>query len=179
MDTNDLAPPRGVEQIAPTTLRVERMLKAPIDKVWAYLTESEKRAKWFAGGPFDLRVGGKTELRFDHDKLSHEPSPTGWSKDGMVGYGEVTAIDPPRLLAWRDGGIGEGGSDIRFELTAQGDVTHVVITHTLAMRKDRVNVSSGWNAHLNILEDVLAARAARGFWTMHAAYLQHYDRVLP
>lgn len=168
-----------IQQIAPTTLRVERALKAPIEKVWAYLTDSEKRATWFAGGPFDLRVGGRTELRFDHDKLSDEPSPSGWSNGGKPGFGEITAIDPPRLLAWRDEGIGEGGSDIRFELTAQGDATLLVITHQLPQRKDRVGVSGGWTAHLNILEDVLACQKPRGFWTMHEASKQHYDRILP
>lgn len=179
MDTASPSAPQGIEQTAPTTLRVERVLKAPIDKVWAYLTDSEKRAKWFAGGSFELRVGGKTELRFDHDKLSHEPSPKGWSKAGMVSSGEIVAIDPPRLIAWRDSGIGEGGSDIRMELSAQGDATLLVITHTLAQRNDRVGVSGGWTAHLNILEDVLAGRSPRGFWTMHDAARQHYDRVLP
>ena len=37
------------------TFRIERLLPGPIERVWAYLVESEKRRKWFARGDFDLR----------------------------------------------------------------------------------------------------------------------------
>src|SRR5205814_2648117 len=57
------------------TVRLERMLPGPIERVWAYLTDSEKRKTWFAGGVFDLRVGGRAELHFDHSLLSAEKSP--------------------------------------------------------------------------------------------------------
>ena len=40
--------------IAPNTIRFERLLPGPIERVWAYLTESEKRAKWLASGAMDL-----------------------------------------------------------------------------------------------------------------------------
>ena len=46
------------------TVRLERLLPGPIERVWAYLTESDKRATWFASGPFELRVGGKADLHF-------------------------------------------------------------------------------------------------------------------
>src|SRR5690606_39019955 len=32
------------------TVRFRRVLPGPIERVWAYLTEADKRAKWFAGG---------------------------------------------------------------------------------------------------------------------------------
>lgn len=35
--------------IEPGTLRIQRLLPGPIERVWAYLTESDKRAT--AGGP--------------------------------------------------------------------------------------------------------------------------------
>ncbi len=34
----------------PTTLTVERTLPGPIERVWAYLTEPDKRARWLGGG---------------------------------------------------------------------------------------------------------------------------------
>jgi uncharacterized protein YndB with AHSA1/START domain len=40
--------------IAPNTIRFERLLPGPIERVWAYLTDPEKRAKWLASGPMDL-----------------------------------------------------------------------------------------------------------------------------
>ena len=41
------------------TIRFERLLPGPIERVWAYLTESDKRAKWLAAGDMDLRPGGE------------------------------------------------------------------------------------------------------------------------
>ena len=58
--------------IKPSTIRYERLLPGPVERVWAYLTESKKRATWLAAGEFDLRVGGKARLKFDNEKLPNE-----------------------------------------------------------------------------------------------------------
>ena len=42
------------------TLTLERLLPGSIDRVWAYLTDSDKRARWLASGPMELRPGGDT-----------------------------------------------------------------------------------------------------------------------
>ena len=34
--------------IEPATLKIQRLLPGPIERVWAYLTESELRRQWFA-----------------------------------------------------------------------------------------------------------------------------------
>jgi len=34
--------------IKPSTIRFERLLPGPVERVWAYLTESKKRATWLA-----------------------------------------------------------------------------------------------------------------------------------
>ena len=36
---------------APRTVRIERILPGPVERVWAYLTESDKRKKWLAARP--------------------------------------------------------------------------------------------------------------------------------
>ena len=51
------------------TLRIRRVLPGPIERVWAYLTESEKRGRWLAAGPMELRVGGRVELTFRNTDL--------------------------------------------------------------------------------------------------------------
>ena len=51
--------------IEPTTLKIQRLLPGPIERVWAYLTESDLRRQWLAAGPMELKVGG--ELRFASD----------------------------------------------------------------------------------------------------------------
>lgn len=62
------------EVVDANTIRFERLLPGPIDRVWAYLTESEKRGQWLAIGDFDLRTGGKTRLFFRHKNLSPKQS---------------------------------------------------------------------------------------------------------
>ena len=34
----------------PATLKIQRVLPGPIERVWAYLTESELRRQWLAAG---------------------------------------------------------------------------------------------------------------------------------
>ena len=36
-----------VEKLAPDTIRLERLLDAPVETVWRYLTEAELRSQWF------------------------------------------------------------------------------------------------------------------------------------
>ena len=57
---------------APDTLRIERLLPGPIERVWQYLTDSEKRATWLAVGKVEQQVGGKVEHIFRNSELSPE-----------------------------------------------------------------------------------------------------------
>ena len=65
----------------PRTIRMERLLPGPIERVWDYLTDSAKRGKWFAAGKMDLRVGGDIEFFFHHADLSAEKTPPAKHKD--------------------------------------------------------------------------------------------------
>ncbi|MEU7678310.1 hypothetical protein AB0C42_26245, partial [Micromonospora taraxaci] len=47
--------------IEPGTLRIQRLLPGPIERVWAYLTESDKRATWLASGAMKLENGAPLE----------------------------------------------------------------------------------------------------------------------
>jgi uncharacterized protein YndB with AHSA1/START domain len=50
----------------PRTIRIERLLPGPIERVWAFIYEPEKRAQWFAGGIIEPKVEGDAELIFNH-----------------------------------------------------------------------------------------------------------------
>ena len=60
---------------APGIIRFERLLPGPIERVWAYLTESEKRSRWLASGEMDIRIGGRVELNFFHANLAPHDDP--------------------------------------------------------------------------------------------------------
>jgi uncharacterized protein YndB with AHSA1/START domain len=40
------------------TIRFERLFPGPIERIWTYLTDSEKRGTWLASGPMELKAGG-------------------------------------------------------------------------------------------------------------------------
>ena len=157
------------------TVRLERLLPGPIERVWAYLTESDKRATWFAGGVFDLRVGGKADLHFDHDKISSEKRPADRPKGECDFAGEITRVEPPRLLSYTFAAAGPE-SEVTFELEPHGKDVLLVITHVrIANRKTMVNVASGWDTHVGILADRLNGVEPRPFWTTHAKLKGEYE----
>jgi uncharacterized protein YndB with AHSA1/START domain len=165
----------------PGAVRLERLLPGPIERVWAYLTESEKRAKWLAGGPMELKVGGNVRLEFRHSDLSGEktyPERFKRLESGHTIIGRVTRCEPPRLLAYT---WGEGeASEVTFELSPRGSQVLLVLTHRrLATRKDIVSVSGGWHAHVGILEDALAEREPRPFWTTFLQVEAQYEARTP
>ena len=57
----------------PSTLRIQRLLPGPIERVWAYLTESELRRKWLAAGEMEMKVGAPFELVWRNDELTDPP----------------------------------------------------------------------------------------------------------
>ena len=90
-----------VTVVEPGTVKVERLLSGPVERVWAYLVESDKRARWLAAGEFELRVGGKVRLEFDNGRLPNEKPLPAKYKDGGKGQfeGVITRLEPLRLLA--------------------------------------------------------------------------------
>jgi len=163
-------------------VRFERLLPGPIERVWAYLTEPEKRARWLAGGEMQLHVGGRVELRFRHGDLSPiaAPTPERFAAGDEKVPGTVTACAPPRRLAftWAEGG--GRWSEVTFELKAVGDGVRLSVTHR-RLGDDRAlwaNVAGGWHTHLAILEDRLLGRVPQPFFVsfepIEAAYLERF-----
>lgn len=155
----------------PHTVRIERHLPGSIERVWAWLTEADKRARWLAAGETELHVGGRVALAFRHSELSNEASPEQYRQyEGQVSHGRVTRCDPPRLLSYTWPEARGEDSEVTFELTPQDKGVLLVVTHRrLADTAAMVSVASGWHAHLGILIDRLNDREPRGFWSAHEA----------
>ena len=155
--------------VEPDTVKLERLLPGPVERAWAYLTESDKRATWLAAGEFDLRVGGKIRLEFDNSKLPNDEE--GLKKHPGTGThtfeGKITRLEPMRVLAhtwlW-----GDNETDVTYELTPKGkDVLLTIVHRRLKPRGTALSVRSGWDVHTGILADVLAGTKPRPFWTTH------------
>ena len=59
--------------IEPATLKIQRVLPGPIERVWAYLTESDLRRQWLAAGEMEMKVGAPVELVWRNDQLTNPP----------------------------------------------------------------------------------------------------------
>lgn len=168
----------------PGSVRFERTLPGPIEQVWAYLTEPEKRGKWLASGPMELRVGGRVQLDFKHNTLSPtiEPTPERFKhmENGVCQYGRVTRIEAPRVLSYTWGEENGRESEVTFELTPREKDVLLVLTHRrLGARDEMLSVSGGWHTHLAILEDQLNGRVPRPFWSTHERLENEYRKRLP
>jgi uncharacterized protein YndB with AHSA1/START domain len=163
--------------IEPTTLEIQRLLPGPIERIWAYLTESELRRQWLAAGEMEMKVGALFEFVWRNDDLTSPPGerPPGFSDEHRM-KARITELDPPRKLAitW------QGSGDVSFELEPVRDRVLLTIVHRrVPDRATLLKVSAGWHMHL----DVLAARAngkePTPFWDGWRRLQQEYDKRLP
>ncbi|MBE0594634.1 MAG: SRPBCC family protein [Gemmatimonadales bacterium] len=168
------------DTISPQTLRFERLLDAPVEKVWRYLVDPELRARWFMAGPTELKVGGGFGLTMDHDRLSDRSVPMPEKYRPYVGNSweeRITRYDPPHLLAFTWDG-GEAG-EVTFSLSAEGGKTLLVLTHTgLRGRDDAVDFGGGWHSHLAVLERRIRGEAVPDFWALHALAEETVEKAL-
>jgi len=126
-----------------STLRFERRLAHPVERVWSALTDPDEIEAWLAHAELDLVQGGRVELRWLNT-----------DEDGntAIARGTVSQLDPPRLL--------ELDTDIhgvlRWELEPDGNATELTFTVVNAMPEEyRTKVIAGWHVHLDFLEDWL------------------------
>ena len=137
-----------VEKTAPDTIRLERLLDAPAETVWRYLTQAELRSQWFMGGT-DAKPDSEFELLVDHDNLSDEeaPYPESYAASKGIRFSEkVIRFDPPRLLETTFQG-GKNGR-VTYELHPEGGKTRLVLTHSgITSPVGAQDFGGGWNSH--------------------------------
>jgi uncharacterized protein YndB with AHSA1/START domain len=158
-----------IQRVAPDAIRLERLLDAPMEKVWRYLTEAEFRQQWFMGGT-DATGVGEFDLLVDHDKLSSDkvPYPESYqSFKGAIWTEKVIRFEPPRLLETTFQG-GKNGI-VTYELFPDGERTRLVLTHSKIQSSSGFqDFGSGWTSHLAVLQERLAGRSIKNFWELHA-----------
>ena len=152
--------------VEPTTMRFERLLPGPIERVWEYLTRPELLTTWLSvAASIDVREGGKLELTMDHgDKKGGIPDDV---KAKLVDadkitpkvHGTVTRLVPGRTLAytWEDAMSDpdaplSGRSEVTFELEPRGADVLLTLTHRRIIPKFAPQALGGWHTLLDILE---------------------------
>lgn len=173
-------------------IRFERLLPGPIERVWEYITVSEKRATWLAAGEMELHVGGAVTLEFRNGELAPKgeavPEQFRPYTGPITHHGHITQLEPPFLLTmtWNEkdegsaGGCSGSSSEVTFELTPRGKDVLLTLTHRrLATRGDMLGVSSGWHTHVAVLIDRLNDRAPKEFWGSMDRLERVYDTRVP
>lgn len=166
------------ELIEPTTLKIQRLLPGPIERVWAYLTESELRRRWLASGDMKLEQGASFELVWRNDELTDPPGrrPDGFGEEHRMSS-RITELAPPHRLAFT---WGQQEGSVCFELEVQGDEVLLTVTHRrLSDRNSLLNVSSGWHAHLDLLADLLTGARPQAHWDHWSRLREDYTHRLP
>ena len=164
--------------IEPATLKIQRFLPGPIERIWAYLTESELRRQWLASGEMQPKAGTAFTLTWRNDELTDPPGqrPSGFSAEHSMDS-RITEFDPPHKLAFTWGESGE----VSFELDQRGKQVLLTVIHRgLPDRNMTLMVGAGWHMHL----DVLVARASGtkpegSFWEGWTRLKAEYDRRVP
>jgi len=159
-------------------LRFERTFAADRDTVWRYLVEEDLRSRWLCRGAVDAVVGGVMEFHFDPDDYWQSP-PEGFPVETLKAKfdGEITAIEPPALLAF----TWPGEQDAEFTLvtialseTEEG--TRMELVHErLTKPAHLVGALAGWHAHLEQLACSIAQRPAPNFWVHHSELEESYQ----
>ena len=177
---NALATPGAYgELIEPATLKIERVLPGPIERIWSYLVDSEMRRKWLASGAMEPKVGAPFELTWRNGELNDPPSrrPEGFGEEHRM-KSHIVAFDAPRKLVftWGEGERGE----VSFELKEQGsDVLLTVIHRRLPDRMSMLNVSAGWHMHLDVLVARASGKEPAPFWDGWSRLKKEYDERIP
>jgi uncharacterized protein YndB with AHSA1/START domain len=159
------------------TLTLQRLLPGSIDRVWAYLTESDLRRQWLAAGTMEMRVGAPVELVWRNNELMDNPGqpPEGFGAEHRM-QSEITELDPPYRLAISWGSTG----GVTFELEPVGDMVRFTLTHRrIPDRSIMLNVSAGWHAHLDVLTARLEGEDPAPFWDRWASLKTDYEKRIP
>lgn len=161
----------------PATVKIQRLLPGPIERVWAYLTDSDLRRQWLAAGQMELKVGAPVELVWRNDELT-DPSgqrPAGFPDEHRMQC-RITELDPLRKLTitW------SGSGDVSFELEPKGkEVLLTVIHRRLPDRGTLLMVGAGWHMHLDILVARATGQEPEPFWDGWSRLQKDYDRRMP
>jgi uncharacterized protein YndB with AHSA1/START domain len=148
--------------VVPDRIEREVVIQAPVERVWAVLTQAQHVAKWFAfaGVEVDLRPGGSIVMR--------------WEEHGTF-HARVERVDPPRFFSYRwalsaDEQPRDGNSTlVEFTLSREGGATRLRVVESGFAGLDGSEETraghvadnrAGWDGGLDSLREYVAQLAA-------------------
>lgn len=174
---NEITPPAYGAFTGPAELTIQRLLPGPIERVWAYLTDSDLRKQWLASGVMQMVAGTPFEFVWRNDELCNPPAkrPEGFSEEHRM-QSEIIEVDPPRKITFSWAPRGE----VTFELDPRGDKVLLTVIHRrISDRANTLKVSAGWHTHLDVLVARLNGEEPKPYWDVWQRLHAEYDTRLP
>jgi uncharacterized protein YndB with AHSA1/START domain len=133
----------GQFQKAPM-VRFERTVPGPIDRVWDFITSTERLPAWFGQGRIEPREGGTVTLMDGHIR------------------GVVTQWKPRHRLSYTWNVFSPGESEsaypesyLTIELETHGEEVQLALTHLPVLERFEKQNAMGWHTFLDVLEAAL------------------------
>ena len=129
----------------------------PIERVWAFLTDTGKLPGWFGEGNIEPRAGGAVNLMGGHVR------------------GTVTQWRPPRRLAYTWNVFSPGDTEspypeyLTIALEPRGSEVALTLTHLPVLERFEQQNAMGWHTFLDMLARPHAWRAGGAAAGPHAA----------
>lgn len=161
---------------APGTVRIQRLLPGPIERIWSYLTDGELRRQWLAAGDMSPQAGSSFELVWRNDELTDPPGnkPANFGEEHRM-QSRIVEFDPPRRLVFTWGDSGK----VAFDLERQGDKVMLTVLHEgISDRNNMLMIGAGWHMHINVLEARVGGRETEPFWDGWQRLRGEYERRL-
>lgn len=158
------------------TLRLQRRLPGPIERVWSYLTDSDLRQQWLAAGEMTLQPDTSFELVWRNDELSRSAAerPEGFSAEHRATC-RFILVEPPFRLRYEWPGVGE----VEMALETQGSEVMLTLTHRQLSGEGLIlNVCAGWHAHLARMVALLQGGEPPSLWAAWKQLRQDYQADL-
>jgi uncharacterized protein YndB with AHSA1/START domain len=149
-------------------LEIVRTFRAPIEDVWASITESERTARWF--GPWAGEPGPGRTIRYT--MLFEQGADPADLKLEMT----IDACDPPRHLAVSS--VDEYGSwYLEAHLTEKHGVTELRFVQHLDDRTNVGDVGAGWEYYLDKLVAFRTDAVRPDFNDYYPAQKPYYEEL--
>ncbi len=146
-------------------LVITRHHPAPVEEVWAALTEPERTARWILRWSGEVPEDGRVEVVL----TAEEGEPTSTL--------QLVACAPPEHLHVQM--VDEHGSwDLEVRLTGTATGTDVQLVQHLADPAEASGVGPGWEYYLDRLGAEVSGGSAPDFEDYHPALVTHYEAAL-
>lgn len=149
-----------------TDLVLTRTFHAPIDDVWASLTDSDRTARWFGPWKGDAAPGNTIEIQM----VQEEGQP--WTE--MT----VDACDAPHRLALSTA-VGDDKWYLDLTLTETAGVTELRFTQHLADTGAVGEIGPGWEFYLDALVAARDGQPTPTFDDYYPSMKAHFETQRP